>query len=95
MALGGAQTAVLRYIETLPAWVRDRTTLYCQSDDTPLLDKALEKSPDARYQSAESPLEARVAELAVQVSQMAPLTLRATKEALRRNRRIELKLTNR
>ena len=42
MALGGAQTAVLRYIESLPWWVRDRTTLYCQSGDTPLLDKALE-----------------------------------------------------
>ena len=42
MALGGAQTAVLRYIETLPEWVRERTTLYCQSDDTPLLDKAME-----------------------------------------------------
>ncbi len=42
MALGGAQTAVLRYIETLPEWVRDRTTLYCQSDDTPLLDRAVE-----------------------------------------------------
>lgn len=42
MALGGAQTAVLRYIETLPQWVRDRTTLYCQSDDTPLLDRAVE-----------------------------------------------------
>ncbi len=42
MALGGAQTAVLRYIEALPDWVRDRTTLYCQSDDTPLLDKAIE-----------------------------------------------------
>ncbi len=42
MALGGAQTAVLRYIETLPDWVRERTTLYCQSDDTPLLDRAVE-----------------------------------------------------
>jgi hypothetical protein len=42
MALGGAQTAVLRYIETLPEWVRERTTLYCQSNDTPLLDKAME-----------------------------------------------------
>ncbi len=41
MALGGAQTAVLRYIETLPEWVRDRTTLYCQSEDIPLLDKAV------------------------------------------------------
>ncbi|MDG2487888.1 MAG: glycosyltransferase [Roseibacillus sp.] len=42
MALGGAQTAVLRYIETLPEWVRERTTLYCQSNDTPLLDRAME-----------------------------------------------------
>jgi hypothetical protein len=42
MALGGAQTAVLRYIETLPEWVRERATLYCQSNDTPLLDKAME-----------------------------------------------------
>ncbi|MFT5468238.1 MAG: hypothetical protein ACI8UO_003347 [Verrucomicrobiales bacterium] len=41
MALGGAQTAVLRYIETLPDWVRDRTTLYSQSDDMPLLDAAV------------------------------------------------------
>ncbi|NNC88988.1 MAG: glycosyltransferase [Akkermansiaceae bacterium] len=41
MALGGAQTAVLRYIQTLPAWVRERTTLYCQSDDMPLLEKAV------------------------------------------------------
>ena len=42
MALGGAQTAVLRYIQALPEWVRDRTTLYSQSDDTLLLDKAIE-----------------------------------------------------
>lgn len=42
MALGGAQTAVLRYIKALPEWVRDRTTLYCQSDDMPLLDKAVD-----------------------------------------------------
>ncbi len=41
MALGGAQTAVLRYIKALPEWVRDRTTLYCQSDDMPLLEKAV------------------------------------------------------
>ncbi len=42
MALGGAQTAVLRYIQALPDWVRDRTTLFCQSDDMPLLEKAVE-----------------------------------------------------
>jgi hypothetical protein len=42
MALGGAQTAVLRYIQALPEWVRDRTILYSQSDDMPLLDKAVE-----------------------------------------------------
>ena len=42
MALGGAQTAVLRYIDALPTWVRERTTLYCQSDDMPLLDKAVD-----------------------------------------------------
>src|SRR4029453_5074386 len=33
--------AVLRLIQCLPDWVRERTTLYCQSDDTPLLDAAL------------------------------------------------------
>lgn len=43
LALGGAQTAVLRYISALPDWVRERTTLYSQSDDMPLLDTA-EKS---------------------------------------------------
>ena len=31
MALGGAQTAILRMIAALPDWVRERTTLYCQS----------------------------------------------------------------
>jgi len=40
LALGGAQTAVLRYISALPEWVRERTTLYSQSDDMPLLDTA-------------------------------------------------------
>jgi len=40
LALGGAQTAVLRYINALPEWVRERTTLYSQSDDMPLLDVA-------------------------------------------------------
>ena len=43
MALGGAQTAVLRMIQCLPQWVRDATTLYVQSDDMGLLDAAVEK----------------------------------------------------
>src|SRR3954452_13895745 len=43
MALGGAQTAVLRMIQALPDWVRERTTLYCQSDDRRLLDAAIER----------------------------------------------------
>ena len=40
LALGGAQIAVLRMIQCLPDWVRERTTLYSQSDDMPLLDAA-------------------------------------------------------
>lgn len=43
LALGGAQTAVLRLIRSLPDWVRERTTLYSQSDDLPLLDRAISK----------------------------------------------------
>ncbi|HZL36885.1 MAG TPA: glycosyltransferase [Tepidisphaeraceae bacterium] len=43
MALGGAQTAVLRMIQALPAWARERTTLYCQSPDMPLLEAAVGK----------------------------------------------------
>jgi hypothetical protein len=43
MALGGAQTAILRMIQALPDWVRERTTIYCQSDDMPLLNAAIEK----------------------------------------------------
>jgi glycosyltransferase involved in cell wall biosynthesis len=43
MALGGAQTAILRMIDSLPDWVRERTTLYCQSADMPLLDAAVQK----------------------------------------------------
>lgn len=43
LALGGAQTAILRMIEAMPAWVRERTTLYCQSQDMPLLEAAIEK----------------------------------------------------
>src|SRR5438045_9225207 len=38
LALGGAQIAILRMIACLPEWVRERTTLYSQSNDTPLLD---------------------------------------------------------
>lgn len=40
LALGGAQTAVLRTIMALPEWVRERTTLYSQSPDMPLLEAA-------------------------------------------------------
>jgi glycosyltransferase involved in cell wall biosynthesis len=43
LALGGAQAAILRMILALPDWVRERTTLYCQSEDMPLLDAAIEK----------------------------------------------------
>jgi hypothetical protein len=43
LALGGAQTAILRMIQALPAWVRQRTTLYCQSQDMPLLEAAIQK----------------------------------------------------
>src|SRR3984893_3331899 len=43
LALGGAQTAILRMIASLPDWVRERTTLYCQSGDMPLLEAAIEK----------------------------------------------------
>ena len=43
MALGGAQTAILRMIHCLPDWARERTTLYCQSPDMPLLEAAVEK----------------------------------------------------
>lgn len=41
LALGGAQIAILRMIQCLPDWIRERTTLYSQSNDTPLLDHAL------------------------------------------------------
>jgi hypothetical protein len=43
MALGGAQTAILRMIEAMPAWLRERTTLWCQSNDQPLLEAAIQK----------------------------------------------------
>ncbi|MDB5291647.1 MAG: hypothetical protein JWL69_2888 [Phycisphaerales bacterium] len=41
MALGGAQTAVLRLIRSMPDWARERITLYVQSSDMPLLDAAV------------------------------------------------------
>lgn len=41
LALGGAQIAVLRMIRALPDWVRERTSLYVQADDMPLLEPAL------------------------------------------------------
>jgi len=41
LALGGAQIAVLRMIQCLPDWVRERTTLYSQANDMPLLEHAL------------------------------------------------------
>ena len=55
MALGGAQTAVLRYIQALPEWVRDRTTLYSQSADTPLLDQAVKGGFDCGNITREAP----------------------------------------
>jgi hypothetical protein len=41
LALGGAQIAVLRMIRALPEWVRERTSLYVQAEDMPLLEPAL------------------------------------------------------
>ncbi|QOV91875.1 glycosyltransferase [Humisphaera borealis] len=41
LALGGAQIAVLRMIRALPDWVRERTSLYVQADDMPLLEPAV------------------------------------------------------
>jgi len=43
LALGGAQTAVLRLISAMPPWVRERTTLYSQSAEMPLLESAVKK----------------------------------------------------
>jgi len=43
LALGGAQTAVLRLISALPVWARERTILYSQSNDLPLLEAAVKK----------------------------------------------------
>ncbi len=59
LALGGAQTAVLRMIDCLPEFVQQRTTLYVQSHDTPLLDAAVDKHGfwvgDVTYDAPEDP----------------------------------------
>src|SRR5688572_10956314 len=55
LALGGAQIAILRMIQCLPDWVRQRTTLYSQSDDTPLLDVALRRGLDVGNITSEPP----------------------------------------
>jgi hypothetical protein len=55
LALGGAQIAVLRMIQCLPDWVRERTTLYSQSDDTPLLDVALKSGLSVGKVTTEAP----------------------------------------
>ena len=55
LALGGAQIAVLRLIQCLPEWVRDRTTLYCQSDDMPLLDAAAKHGFDVGRVTTQAP----------------------------------------
>ncbi len=57
LALGGAQTAVLRYISALPEWVRERTTLYSQSDDMPLLDTAKESGFTCGNITREAPVD--------------------------------------
>ena len=55
LALGGAQIAILRMIQCLPEWVRERTTLYSQSDDMPLLDSALAAGFDVGRVTTEAP----------------------------------------
>ncbi len=57
LALGGAQTAVLRYISALPEWVRERTTLYSQSDDMPLLDAAEQSGFSCGNVTREAPVD--------------------------------------
>src|SRR5947209_8340253 len=58
LALGGAQIAVLRMIRALPDWVRERTTLYVQSDDQPLLDPAIKAGFSCKAISNEPPADA-------------------------------------
>lgn len=57
LALGGAQTAVLRYIMALPEWVRERTTLYSQSDDMPLLEAAEQSGFSCGNVTREAPVD--------------------------------------
>ncbi len=57
LALGGAQTAVLRYISALPDWVRERTTLYSQSDDMPLLEAAEKSGFECGNVTREAPMD--------------------------------------
>ena len=55
LALGGAQIAVLRLIQCLPDWVRERTTLYSQSNDMPLLDAAMKHGFSVGAVTTEAP----------------------------------------
>src|SRR5687767_376570 len=55
LALGGAQIAVMRLIQCLPDWVRQRTTLYVQSDDMPLLDAAARHGFDVGSVTTQAP----------------------------------------
>jgi glycosyltransferase involved in cell wall biosynthesis len=58
LALGGAQIAVLRLIHALPDWVRERTTLYIQSNDTPLLEPALQAGFSCKAITGSAPADA-------------------------------------
>src|SRR4029077_19120105 len=58
LALGGAQIAVLRMIRALPDWVRERTTLYLQSNDVPLLEPALRAGFSCKAMTFQAPAEA-------------------------------------
>ena len=55
LALGGAQIAVLRMISALPDWVRERTTLFVQSEDRPLLEPALKAGFSCKGITTEPP----------------------------------------
>src|SRR5688572_23645405 len=55
LALGGAQIAILRMIQCLPDWVRERTTLYSQSSDMPLLDAAVRNGLDVGNVTTQAP----------------------------------------
>lgn len=57
LALGGAQIAVLRMIQALPDWVRERTTLYVQSNDMPLVEPALNAGFACKAITTEAPNE--------------------------------------